>query len=58
MLLSKDCFNYDGILRILSLISSDSNYFVDLCYTYDVHCSMTNVRIKCIVQIVFANNYG
>ena len=58
MLLSKDCFNCNGVLRILSLISFDSNYFVDLCYIYDVHCSITNDRIKCIVEIVFANNYG
>ena len=56
VLLIKDCLNCDGILRVLSLISSDSNDFEDLLYTYDVHCGMTNVRIKCYIETVFANN--
>ena len=51
----KDFLNYDGILRILSLISSNSNDFVDLCYMYDVHCGMTIDRInKCNIET--ANN--
>ena len=55
-LLIKHCLNCDGILSILSLISFDSNDFVDLCYMYDEHCGMTNDRIKCNIETVFANN--
>ena len=44
VLLIKDCFDCDGILRILSLISSDPSDFIDLCYMYDVHCDMDNDR--------------
>ena len=56
VLLIKDCLNCDGILRILSLISSDSNNFLDLCYMYDVHCGMKNDGMKCNIETVFANN--
>ena len=58
VLLIKYCLDCDGIRGILSLISSDSNDFIDLCYMYDVHCGMTNNRIKCNkpIEIVFANN--
>ena len=27
-----------------------------MCYIYDVHCDMTNDRIKCNIGTVFANN--
>ena len=54
----KDCLNCGGILKILSLISSNSNEFVDLCYMYNVHCGMKNDQIKCNIETVFANNYG
>ena len=56
VLLFNGCFNCDGILRILSLISSDCNDFVDLCYMYDMHCGMTNDWIKGYIETVFANN--
>ena len=39
-----------------SLIPSDFYDFMDLCYMYDMHCGMTNDRIKCNVETVFANN--
>ena len=54
VLLIKDCSNSDEILRILSLISSDSNDFVDLCYMCDMHCSITNEYILRLYY--FANN--
>ena len=56
VLLIKVCLNCDGIIRILSLISAESNDFVDLCYMYEVHCGTTNDRIKCTIETVFANN--
>ena len=56
VLLIKDCLNCDGIIRILSLISFNSNDFVDLCYMCDVYCGMTIDRIKCNIETVFANN--
>ena len=56
VLLIKDCLNCDKILRILSLMSSASNDFIDLCYMYDVHCGVTNDRIKCNIETEFANN--
>ena len=40
VLLIRDCMNNDGVLRVLSMISANSNDFVDLCYMYDVHCAL------------------
>ena len=48
--------NSNGILRILSMISSNSDDFEDLFYKYDVHCGMTNDRIKCNIETEFTNN--
>ena len=56
VLLIKDCLTCDRILRILFLISSDSNDFMNLCYMYDVHCGKTNGQIKYNIETVFANN--
>ena len=57
VLSTKDFLNCDGIiLKILSLISSIFNDFIDLCYMYDVHCGMKNNRIKFNIETVFANN--
>ena len=56
MLLIKDCLNCDGLLRILSLISIDSNDFVDLYYMYDVYFGMTNsysVLLRLYLLIIY-----
>ena len=56
ILLLKECFSCNGILRLLAYLATDNTNINALCLKYDFHCNMSVGFIKSAFMRVLLTN--